>query len=178
MVMIRLPGWTLWTNIVRRAPLVAPLSLCCPCCYCFDLWISFVGVTFTPLLMLTCLVILRFICCIVLFFKRSATSPISCPLVLVLSMLLLLWFMDFFYWCDLHHALDVDTSCDLRVHLLRCFVLQEKCHMAPLGWFTLFQWPGLSPINGGILFLPSHISHILSSDLYCPVPRLGVFFNP
>ena len=73
---------------------------------------------------------------------------------------------------------NVDTWCDLGACLSRCFVLQEKCHVAHSDWFMSFQYLGLSLINSGIPLLPSHISHIFSPDLCCLAPRLGVFFHP
>ena len=57
-------------------------------------------------------------------------------------------------------------------------MLFHSSRQVPCGsiWLiVLFQWLGLSPINSGIPFLPSYISHIFSFDLCRPAPRLGVF---
>ena len=72
---------------------------------------------------------------------------------------------------------DVDMWCNLEACLSHHFVLQEKCHVARSDWFMSFQYLGLSLINSGIPLLPSHISHIFSSDLCRSAPCLGVFFR-
>ena len=66
------------------------------------------------------------------------------------------------------NVLDVDTwrnPSNLQIALFRS---SKNCHVAYFGWLASFQCPTLLPINRGIPFLPSHISHIFFSNISRP----------
>ena len=114
--------------------------------------------------------------------------PISCPFVLVSSMLLLAWHVVVFHWL---RGSPGSMSGWSEIKGLRCWhmrnlgglpvvsfrSLKKNRHMAHSNWFMSFQCPTLLTINRTIPFLPSHISHIFFSDISCPVLCLKVSFS-
>ena len=116
-------------------------------------------------------------------------NPISCPLVLMLSMSLLPLHMVIVHWLKGYPG-GMPRWSRIMCHGCRHVAQSQRSMCRVVSFFKKFStWciligscqfniPTLLTINRGIPFLPFYISHIFFSDISRLAPRLEVSFCP